>query len=298
VVLSLQGQQQWAHESDSNGYSDALFLDTSDGVTANVRMGSAFVESQTSIDDRLFLNVGGRWDDHSQYGVHTTYQAGLAYFIPGLETKLKVTYGTGFLAPSLYQLYDPTYGNNGLLPETSKGYDIGVEQPLGSDVMKIGATYFHNEFDNLIDFNFITLHYYNIDIATTDGVESFIEFKGVRNLEFRASYTYLNTLDNQTGLALLLRPQNQVDLSTDYRWDKAELGISVSYTGSRDDLDLNGNPVILPPYFLVHLRASYELSGGVKVFARVDNLFNQYYEQVFGYSTPGLSAYGGIKLSY
>ncbi len=150
----------------------------------NVQTGSGFAESQTSIDDRLFFNLGGRWEDSGQFGVHTTYQAGLAYFIPGLETKLKANYGTGFLAPSLYQLYDPTYGNPNLQPETSLGYDFGFEQPIGGkDFLQVGADYFDNDLTNLITYDPATFVAANIGQAWTYGVESFMEFKGIQNLD-------------------------------------------------------------------------------------------------------------------
>lgn len=131
LVVGLQGQQQWAVSNDNAGYTDLGPFPSDSVPVTSVQTGSGFAESQTSIDDRLFFKLGGRWEDHSQYGVHTTYQAGLAYLIPGLETKLKANYGTGFVAPSLYQLYDPNYGNPQLLPETSLGYDLGFEQAIG-----------------------------------------------------------------------------------------------------------------------------------------------------------------------
>jgi vitamin B12 transporter len=108
----------------------------------------------------LFINLGGRWDNYSTYGSHTTYQLGGAYLVPGLETKIKATYGTGFLAPTLYQLYAPSpTGNASLQPETSTGYDYGFEQPIGQKFFVFGVTGFHNEFDDPI--NYVGSQYIN-----------------------------------------------------------------------------------------------------------------------------------------
>jgi vitamin B12 transporter len=298
VVVGIQGQQQWAISNDTNGYSDvtgSAFTSVVPGTT--VQTASAFIESQTSIEDNFFFNLGGRWDDHSQYGVHTTYQAGLAYVVPDLNTKLKANYGTGFLAPSLYQLYAPTYGNASLLPETSVGYDIGFEQPIGKD-LTVGASYFDNDLTNLIQF---VNTYSNVGQARSYGVESFVEFKGVKSLDIKGNYTYDNAQDLIANAPLLRRPQNKASGDVDYQLDAVGLGASLIYVGNSYDMNYVtgfGNTVQLASYFLVNFRASYQVNSQVKLFARVDNLFNQYYEEAFGYTTPGLSVYGGTKVSF
>ena len=298
VVVGIQGQQQWAISNDTNGYSDVTgSAFTSVVPETTVQTASVFIESQTSIEDNFFFNLGGRWDDHSQYGVHTTYQAGLAYVVPDLNTKLKANYGTGFLAPSLYQLYAPTYGNASLLPETSVGYDIEFEQPIGKD-LTVGASYFDNDLTNLIQF---VNTYSNVGQARSYGVESFVEFKGVKNLDIKGNYTYDNAQDLIANVPLLRRPQNKASGDVDYQLDAAGLGASLIYVGNSFDENFvtgSGNIVPLASYFLVNLRAFYQVNSQVKLFARVDNLFNQYYEEAFGYTTPGLSVYGGTKVSF
>ncbi len=298
LVLGIQGQEQWVVESDASGYTD-LGPNPADSVpVTSVRTGSGFAESQTSIEDRFFFNLGGRWEDHSQYGVHTTYQAGLAYFVPVLDTKIKANYGTGFVAPSLYQLYDPNYGNPQLSPETNLGYDFGFEQPIGGkDSLTLGADYFDDDLDNLISYNsqFVSV---NIGKARTYGVETFLEFKGIRNLKVKGSYTYTNAQDLITDTPLIRRPQNKASGDVDYQWGALGLGTSLTYVGTSLDDDFAGNTVTLPSYFLVNLRISYRVNSQIGLFARVDNLFNQWYEEVYGYNTSGLSAYGGTKISF
>jgi vitamin B12 transporter len=226
-----------------------------------------------------------------------TYQAGADYVLPGLETKLKANYGTGFLAPSLYQLYAPVYGNPNLQSETSLGYDFGFEQPLGSTGLKIGADYFDNDLTNLITYNPSTFVSANIGQARTYGVESFLEFRGIQNLVLKGSYTYTNARNLTADAPLARRPQNQADADVDYQWGALGLGMSLIYAGTSFDTDFSGDPVLLPAYFLVNVRASYQVNPDVKLFGRVDNLFNQFYEEAYGYRTAGLSAYGGIKVS-
>ncbi len=293
LVLGVQGQDEWAVST----YGGASSL-----PVTNVTTVSGFAESETNIEDRLFFNLGGRWEDQSQYGVHTTYQAGLAYILPGIDTKLKANYGTGFLAPTLYQLFNPSsfaLGNPNLQPETSSGFDLGFEQPIaGKDFLTLGANYFDNDLTNLIQYQNST--YTNIGQARTYGVESFLEFRGIKNLDLKGGYTYTYAWNVSNDTELLRRPQNKVNGDADYQLDKLGFGASVIYTSSAldNDFEYPANIVTLPSYWLVNLRASYQVNPQVKVFARVDNLFNQWYETAYGYSTPGLSAYGGTKISF
>jgi vitamin B12 transporter len=294
LVLGGEGYKEWGYVNDA-AYADY--------VSHNAEMGSAFLQSQTHVEDRFFLNLGGRFDAHNQFGTHTTFQGGAAYFVPGMETKLSANVGTGFEAPDLYQLYDPSYGNPALQPETNTGFDFGMEQPL--EVVKVGATFFHDDYANLFGADPLTYQYINVALARTQGVEAFVELMGVKNLQLRVDYTYLDSRDISTsssdldaGLPLLRRPAHQGDLDGSYQFGKFELGGSLIYVGTRLDENFNTSSLLtMPAYLLVNLRGSFQLDDQVKLFARVDNLFNQSYEEVFGYATPGLSAYGGIKVS-
>jgi vitamin B12 transporter len=306
MVAGIQAQQEWGREDDTTDYgygpSEAL-------INQTTTTGSYFVESQTALLDRLFATLGGRLDAVSSFGNQITYRGAVAYFIPGLETKLKATYGTGFTAPSIYQLYSP-YGNTSLEAETSEGWDIGFEQPFLGGVVETGATYFNNNFTNLINFESTATppygQYFNVGTAQAEGWETFVSAKPVQDLELRADYTYTWAFDPNwvtdglTGLQLLRRPQNQADFSASYQWRGAHLGFNVLYVGDRPDVafvNFTATPVTLPSYTLVNLMASYDVSPNIKFFGRVDNLFNTIYEEVYGYGTPGVSVYLGTKIS-
>ena len=300
LVFGLQAGEEWGNNS-------SLYFGVSNPpLTATDETESLFAESLTDLGESFFANLGGRLDNYSSYGFHGTYQAGLAYFLPTVGTKLKANLGTGFLAPTLYQLYAPApTGNAGLQPETSLGYDFGFEQPLDGSFAKVGATYFHNEFDNLIIYQgyFPTGQYGNSGSFQTQGVETFLELKGLPGFTLNAAYTYTEILTaippTQSNSPLLQKPAHQASLDADEQVGPVEVGAAVLYVGARPDFDYtNFVPVEMPSYFLVNLRASVQVDSHVKLFARVDNLFNQYYEEIYGYGTPALSAYGGTKISF
>ena len=308
LLFGLQGTQEW-------GYESALYSGmASPPLEASQWSESAYLGVLLNQDGRFFLNAGDRVDNNNAYGVHSTYQAGAAYFVPGLETKLKANYGTGFVAPSLYQLYAaaPT-GNSSLQPETSTGYDFGFEQPLAGNALRLGAAYFHNDFENLIIFvgPFGSGQYQNSSSFQTQGVEATLDLRVAQVLTLKGSYTYTEVETDipatQDNSPLLHKPANQAGVDLDYQSGPVEAGVSASYVGVRPDFDFYYpppayaspvGPVTLAEYYLVNLRASFQVDEHVKLYARVDNLFNQFYEQVYGYGTPGLSAYGGTKISF
>lgn len=259
---------------------------------------SLFAQDQIKLFDISFTTVGARWDRHREFGDHTTFRVTQAFVIDKTGTTVRGSVGTGFRAPSLYELYAPNWGNPGLDPEESIGWDVGVEQSLFDDRITVGVTYFHNEFDDLIIWN---QGYMNVEEAKTLGIESFIEVIPFADLSARVTYTYTDTEDDQ-GERLLRRPMNKVGLTICYRFldERGIANLDLLYVGERDDKDFTVWParrVELGDYVLVNLSGSFAVHKYLELFARVENLFDEDYEEAFGYGTPGISAYGGVKVN-
>ena len=264
-----------------------------------------YLQDLISFSNKLFLSAGMRLDKHNRFGSIFTYRIAPAYFIWATGTKIKATIGTGFKSPSLFYLFDPAYGNPDLQPEKSFGWDAGIEQYLISSKLTAGINYFSNNFTNLFGFdnNFRTI---NINKAVTNGVEVYLRTNPLENLGFRLNYTYTNSKDESpnstdSGLPLLRRPKNKFGLNLDYLFLKnLNFNADIIYVGKRDDENYNVYPVqriSLADYTVINLAASFQLSDLIKIYGRVDNLFNKYYEEVYGYATPGLSGYLGINFT-
>src|SRR5439155_6643752 len=133
--------------------------------------------------------VGLRIDDPSSFNSRLTWRIAPTYRVLETGTRFKGTYGTGFKAPSLFQRYSE-FGSLTLQPETSQGWDVGVEQELLEKQVLVGVTYFHNKFDNLITFNPDTFIFSNISSAQTSGFESFVESEFCETTSSRLAYTY------------------------------------------------------------------------------------------------------------
>lgn len=247
------------------------------------------------IDDILIMNAGGRYDKHSIFGDAFTYRAGLLYDLKPEEMRFKANVGTGFRAPSLNELYYPLYGNPDLDPEKSTGYDVSVEKDLFDKKLEIGATWFRQDYSNLIQSDPLNnFKAGNISTAKTEGVEVKGSAKLIKNLKLNAAYTYLDAVDKDTGAFLPLRPRNKVTSSVEYNTSKLTLIGEYQYVSKRFDSSLNQD---LSPYSLVNLKGSCLLYNNLSIFVRIDNLFNASYEEVAGYGTPGISVFGGVKVS-
>ena len=284
--LTVTGGFAFRHESANN--------EGSFDESINNRAG--YLNAKLAVlEEVLILNAGVRYDNHSTFGDAVTYRTGLLYHLKALQMRFKANIGSGFRAPSLNELYYPFYGNLDLKPEKSTGYDIGLEQDLFDKKLTIGATWFSQRYRNLIQTNFATFTADNIGKARTDGVELKATAQPLDTLKVTVAYTWLDAINKDTGAFLPLRPRNKFTSSLDYIIAKLTLICEYQYVSKRYDNSFKRD---MSPYALVNLKSSYALTKNLAVFARIDNLLDKSYEETTNYGTPGISAYGGIKVSF
>jgi len=261
----------------------------------NVDFKSVFVQDQWHIKG-VDLVAGLRHDDHELFGGKTTWRIAPSYRFD--DTTLKCSYGTGFRAPTLYELYDSVNGNSQLKPETSKGWDAGFEQNL-SRAMKFGSTFFQTDYEDIISWvssGGMTGHYQQLAGKTAiKGVESFLEWQPKVSLSLNMNYTYTYTKDAD-GKQLARRPKHKASLSASWKANrKFTLTGNAAWVGTR--IDTYAPDKKLDSYFLANISASYKLQPNVELYGRIDNLFDEYYEEAWSYATPGRSAYAGVKIT-
>jgi vitamin B12 transporter len=308
VVLGLEHQSE-SLRTDSTGTVDPFFNFTQTTTTAKTSNKAGYVELQSEFAKRFFLVSNVRYDDNQSFGPHTTWRLAPAFIVPGTNTKLKGSYGTGFKAPTLTQLYvnNPSFNavaNPNLRPETSKGYDFGFEQPLFHDRVNFGVTYFHNDIKNLINnvFNLssFSFTYVNVGAATTYGTETFASIAVTDQLKLRADYTTIVTRDETTGLGLRNRPGHKESLSAIWSPNQQfTLSTTLLYVGRAVEFNRDGTipRVDSDAYTLVNIAGNYKVDDRVTVFGRIDNLLNRHYESPVGFDQRGFGAYGGIRVT-
>jgi vitamin B12 transporter len=258
---------------------------------------SLFALYQLPLFERLNLSLGGRIDDVVGTNQFETWRATASYLVPETDTKLRASAATGAKAPSLYQLYS-IFGNPTLRPEQSFGYDGGVDQTLFGGRMTLSVTGFSNRLSNLIDFDAVTLHYFNVTRAATSGLEVESNIQLVPTyLNLRMAYTNLRAKDLSTGLTLQRRPDHVLNFLLDFtptpQWliEPRVVIVSRRFSGNGETLPLQG-------YIRADLYTSYKIDKTWKVFARGENIFGTRYQEVFNYGTTGPAGYAGVDATW
>lgn len=273
-------------------------------LNATKDTNSVFALWKLPIGERLSVTMGGRVDDVVDVATFATWRTTAAYNIVETGTKLRASAGTGAKAPTLYQLYEPNYGNSSLKPEESFGYDAGIDQSLFNGRVTLSLTGFYNKFSNLIDFTFDPTptqpfgHYINVARAETSGLEVGADVDVMPGtLRLKTAYTWLQAKDLSTGLTLARRPEHLARIAlaitpTD-RWliEPRILMVSKRFS-SAGEL----NP--LAAYTRVDLYTEYKIDNNWKVFARGENIFNERYQEVLNYGTTGPAVYGGFHATW
>jgi vitamin B12 transporter len=273
-----------------------------DSLAAANRIDSGYAELQSQWIAGLFSALNVRYDKNNLFGSKVTYRVAPTYVVADTGTKLKASVGSGFKAPTLSELFQdfPPYffANPNLKPETSTGYDVGVEQAVAGVALRVGATYFYNRMRNLITNNEDFTSYANIGRAHSDGVESFVEYQPLKALTLRADYTYTEATDDVLNQELLRRPKHKASLNA--TWRPAD-GFSASATvltlGSWIDgnRDFSVPRLTAPGYTIVNLAASFDINAHFSVFGRIDNLFDRHFENPVGFLQPTLGAFAGVR---
>lgn len=248
-----------------------------------------------TLGDNLVLNAGLRYDRHETAGSKVTYRVGAAYTLKEAGLIFKSSYGTGFRAPSLDELFFPFFGNVSLKPEESKAFEAGLEKRFLSDRLSVSFTYFIQNYRNLIQADPLTFTATNFAKAEIKGVETQSSFKVTDTVSVRAGYTNLDARDKETGQKLTRRPNDRLNAGVSYTWRDLSASADYLYVGKCFDTTVGRD---LNAYSLVNLSGSYRATKTFTFFARVQNLFNSHYEEAGGYGTKGASFYGGVKASF
>jgi vitamin B12 transporter len=268
------------------------------------REETEFGDDETTIDgvfglyefrptDTLTLTGGVRVDDHNSFGTETTGRAAIAYN-PNPQITFRASWGQGFKAPTLIQLSGGgfTLPNPDLQPETSEAIDAGIDWRSRDGQLEASVTVFSADIENLI--SFASTGYFNEASAQTDGLE--LTGRVVLNdwASVDVGYAYIDAT-NVDGDPLFRIPEHSGDVRFVVDPDGPFSGaVLIRYNGEEP----NTNGTMLDSWTRVDVTGSYDLKDNVELFGRIENLFDEEYQQILGYGTPDLSGSIGIRLRY
>lgn len=286
---------------------------------------AGYLQGQFDWKKVLFLTAGFRVDGNSTFGTEVTPRVSAAWIVPYLGTKLRSGYGEGIKEPSFIENFGDgsqfVIGNPDLRPERIRSWEVGLDQPLFQGLVDFSVTYFHNHFEDLIAFIFsptpgCPASFCNVQKAKAEGVELAATIRPGYGLIIGGAYTFLDTtvLDDggigsvalQKGQSLLRRPRHAGTLSIDHVWHRLHTSLTATFVGDRPDIftdpaTFETRRVTAQGYTTVDLAGSYLLFKDTRhlqeltLFGKIQNLFDHDYQQVFGFSTPGITWLFGLK---
>ncbi len=260
-----------------------------------------YLEYQGEFSKRLFVTAGARYDDNDDFGSYNTWRVSGAYLIPAStgEVKLRGAYGTGFRAPSLYEIgYNNGPFGNGveLDAEESEGYDLAISW-FGNNGLYLEAVYFDQTVDQEIFFDLQTFGGYlqGKGEADSSGVELIAEWPLLPSLSLTGNYTYNDTETSDAG-ERPRRPDHLANLGLNWQGFDNRLSLGINARLARDAVGTDGDP--LDDYEVININASFEVIRGLDVYGRVENLLDKDYEEVRNFNSSGAAAYAGVRYSF
>jgi vitamin B12 transporter len=125
-------------------------------------------------------------NDHvGNSGSDTTGYLGYSYAFTPIWKVIAST-STAFLAPTLYQLDDPAYGNPDLKAERSRSKEIGLQYVAATTLVR--GVFFESHTQDMIGYDPITWRPINIDKASNRGFEMSASSR-IANVDVRSSLT-------------------------------------------------------------------------------------------------------------
>jgi len=264
-----------------------------------------YLEYQGEFGGSLYLTAGVRHDDNDDFGAHTTYRVSGAWLftLAGGELKLKGSYGTGFRAPSLYEIsYNggafafPPAAGTALDAEESIGYDAGIGWYADSGWV-LEAVYFDQRVEDEIYFDLVNYSGYlqGDGESTSRGVELIAEAPIGAALSLTGNYTF-NETEDAAGAQRLRAPEHLANLGLKFSPLSGRLSLYLHLRLARDIADELG--AAIEDYEVLDLGADFRLRDDLSLYGRVENVTDRDYLEVPSYNTSGAAAYAGLRYTF
>ena len=301
--VGYQFREQQGENISSTGFPNQI-----------ISNNAGFAQAQFNFFDRFLGTAGLRHDSFNTFGDATTWRVTGGYLHKESGTKLRSSYGTGFRAPTINQLFFPNFGNPDLQPEKTQSWDIAVEQNLFRKQLFLSAGYFWNRFNNQIlavfdpdgicqglsAFGFCAA---NIGTARAEGVEANFKFtlpsthRFLKLLALQGQYTYTLTEDLDTGQPLPRWPLHMASALLSYQpIDPVVSTVAFRFVGIRNNT--TGGQQLMPQFTVWDFSLNWQVNKEVLAYTKVDNIFDRKYEEVLNFGVPVRSIYFGIRANF
>jgi len=254
-----------------------------------------------------------RQDDNSDFGNATTYRVSANWLTPIENLYVYSSFGRASKNPSFterFGFFDTFIGNPDLEPELSDSWEIGIKHIQGT--FNTNLSYFRSKLKNEINGFVFDPGTFAFTAANRkadshrQGAEIEMSWLVTSQLSLNASYTYLDSrFEDVTGRTLdeVRRPNYVASLSTQYNWEKTNINLRVNFNGRQKDdffppFPASPQRVELGSYTLVNIAGGHQITDSLQITARIENAFDDEYEEVFGFKSAGFAAYAGLRFHW
>jgi len=294
--------QEFNMEQASIPWGETALVTSIEKEDTDVTLIDPYLNITYLSDFGLTVNAGARLNNHSNYGSHFVYNVNPSFNIKAtdkINVKLLASGSTSFIAPSLYQQYDPTYGNTDLKPQESFSSEGGFEL-LYNNKYRISAIAFHREDESKIVWDVTGYTNEADDKIKTQGVELETSLPLHKSLNLTGNYTFLQ---HETDVLSRRNPKHKVNANLSYILkEKTSLSLAYQYTDVRKDVfftpSFTTEDKVLKPYNLVNFFVNHQLTNQLEINASLVNVFDEEYTEIFGYSTKGRNYTLGLVLKF
>lgn len=276
-----------------------------DPLAAAEDRAAAYVVAQIPIADHVIATGSLRADHFESLGAHATYQLGaVAEFAP---LRVFASYGTAFKAPSLSERYEVSFfnvGNPGLRPEDSRSWEAGADW-RASDIVTFGASYYQTRIGDLIEYDFSQLKNVNVGRAAIDGAEAYVLLTPAANASLRIGYAWTDARNAESGQQLARRPRDAWRLEARWRFTgRLSAALQWTYVGARQDVIYDDSGAFTsasgrtPASNVGSVSATFDLDAHAQLFARIDNVSDEIYEQPSAFAGPPRTGTIGVRARF
>lgn len=287
-------------DGDSSGYVEYFGQSLPTDFELDRSTVGVFADASITPAQGLLLQGALRYDDPEDYDSETSVHIGASYDLTS-QLRVAINRGEGFKLPSFFALGHALVGNPALQPEKATTWDLGLAWEA-SRQLRLEATWFQNEFDDLVDFDEESFRNVNRSDVETSGVELQGSWQPLDrfSLSGQATYTDLDVKNEPTVLTgrpdwtagLVGQWQVAADWSTvlDYQW------VGEQYAVSRH----TGQEVVeeLGDFHRLDWVLRWQPRDALTLEFSVDNLMDEDYQTAVGFPAPGRSARLGVRLTH
>lgn len=276
-----------------------------------------------------------RQDFNEMFDDTLTWRVGASYKVDVIDGRLYGSYGTGVKNPTFTEIFGffPAFfvGNPNIQPERSEGFNIGYSQGFASGKGSISVDYFQSDLENEIitDFSVFPSTVVNLQSdSSRKGVEVEGSWSPIRQFDIGGALTFLDAEEGE--ITEIRRPDFTGRANITWRpIDAFSLTATLDHTGSQTDTDFatplntdgtvalllgaDNQPIVddfggftalpvqtveLSSFTLIGANISYNINDVLTVSVRGENLLDEEYQEIVGFTSPGRQIFGGVRAKF